>query len=74
MSLLKLQVHLHLWQKQSEIKDTKFGELTVRAKFQNTDLIIEVMNARNLIAMDSNGKTYDYVTVTVMIYLRVIQF
>lgn len=55
-----LQVHLDLWQKQSEIKDTKYGELTVRAKFQNTNLIIEVMNARNLIAMDSNGNIILY--------------
>lgn len=40
-----------------DVKDSRFGEISVRAKFEGTTLHIEVINARNLIAMDSNGKT-----------------
>lgn len=38
------------------IKDSPCGEISVRAKFDENALHIEVMNARNLMAMDSNGK------------------
>lgn len=55
-------VHLERYkeQKKWEGKDESeypFGQLTVRCKFQDTTLKIEVMNARNLIAMDTNGKS-----------------
>lgn len=38
------------------VKDSPFGEISVRTKFEGNALHIEVINARNLIAMDSNGK------------------
>lgn len=38
------------------MKDSAFGEVSVRAKFENNSLHIEIINARNLMAMDSNGK------------------
>lgn len=40
------------------VKDSSFGEVSVRAKFEENTLQIEVINARNLIAMDSNGKKF----------------
>lgn len=57
------QVHLHLWKQQAEIKEPKFGELSVRVQFQNTDLKIEVMNARNLPKMDSGGSCDSFVRI-----------
>lgn len=38
-----------------QIKDSQYGEISVRTKFEGNTLTVEVMNARNLIAMDSNG-------------------
>lgn len=39
------------------MKTSPYGELTVRLHFMNQDLRIEVINARDLIPMDSNGNT-----------------
>lgn len=51
------QVHLDLHKQFKNMKEeSPYGELTVRAKFEDSTLKIEVINARNLIAMDSNGK------------------
>lgn len=38
------------------VNDSRFGEISVRTKFEGTTLHVEIINARNLIAMDSNGK------------------
>lgn len=57
------QVHLDLWKKQGSIKDSPYGELSVRVKFNGTDLTVEVMNARNLKAMDSNGSCDSFVRI-----------
>lgn len=53
------QYHLERWQDQQSITEPKMGVLTVRAQFIDDSLKIEVMNARNLIATDSNGE-YSY--------------
>ncbi|KAG5895641.1 hypothetical protein JTB14_008650 [Gonioctena quinquepunctata] len=57
------QVHLDLAEEFKNIKDSQFGELSVKAKFEENNLTIEVMNARNLIAMDSNGACDSFVRV-----------
>lgn len=49
------EVHLEQWKEQCELKDSLFGQLTVQIKFQGNVLKIKVLNAKNLIAMDSNG-------------------
>lgn len=50
------QYHLERWQEQQSITEPKMGMLTVRAQFIDDNLKIEIMNARNLVATDSNGK------------------
>lgn len=37
------------------MKDTVYGELTVRLQFEKNILKVQVINGRNLIGMDSNG-------------------
>lgn len=54
---------MDLWKRQATVKDSTYGELSVRVKFQNTDLIVEVINARNLKAMDSNGSCDSFVRI-----------
>lgn len=44
-------------EKFKETKDSPYGEISVRAKFQDTILTVELINGRNLMAMDSNGTT-----------------
>lgn len=50
------EYHLGRWQEQQSIVEPKMGILTVRAQFIDDNLKIEVMNARNLVATDSNGE------------------
>lgn len=50
------QYHLERWQEQQSITEPKMGLLTVRAQFVGDNLKVEVMNARNLMPTDSNGK------------------
>lgn len=50
------QYHLERWQEQQAISEPKLGILTVRAQFIENVLKLEIMNARNLIPTDSNGK------------------
>lgn len=50
------QYHLERWQEQQAISEPKMGLLTVRAQFIENSLKIEIMNARNLVATDSNGE------------------
>lgn len=57
------EAHLDLWKKQADMKESPYGILSVRAKFQNTDLIVEIINAKNLIAMDSNGASDSFVRI-----------
>ncbi|KAK4881762.1 hypothetical protein RN001_005081 [Aquatica leii] len=60
------QVHLDRWAEQAVISSTPYGELSVRLQFMNNDLIIEVINARNLIAMDSNGFSDSFVRISLL--------
>jgi len=57
------QVHIDRWNEQINIKNSPYGELTVRLQFQNLELKVEIINARNLIAMDSNGLCDSFVRI-----------
>lgn len=45
-------------QEQKELEDAVHGLLTVRAQFIDNSLNIQILNARNLRPMDTNGKLY----------------
>lgn len=55
---LSFQVHFEQWETQTNLKDSPYGQLSVQMKFQNDILRIRILNAKNLIAMDSNGCFY----------------
>ncbi|XP_073955464.1 C2 and C2B_Munc13-like domain-containing protein staccato isoform X4 [Choristoneura fumiferana] len=57
------QYHLERWQEQQAITEPKMGILTVRAQFYEDNLKLEILNARNLVATDSNGLCDSYVRV-----------
>lgn len=57
------QVNLDRWKEQNSLTDAGFGQLTVRLLFNENNLKIEVMNARNLKPMDSNGMCDSFVRV-----------
>lgn len=56
-------VHKNLAKEFSEMKDSPYGEISIRAKIESNTLTIEIMNARNLMAMDSNGACDSFVRV-----------
>ncbi|XP_022115122.2 protein unc-13 homolog 4B isoform X2 [Pieris rapae] len=60
------QYHLERWQEQQTVSEPKMGMLTVRAQFIDNNLKIEIMNARNLMAADSNGLCDSYVRVALL--------
>ncbi|CAH1967098.1 unnamed protein product [Acanthoscelides obtectus] len=49
------EVHLELAKEFEKVKDSQLGEISIKTKFEENTLTIEVMNARNLLPMDSNG-------------------
>ncbi|XP_074030466.1 C2 and C2B_Munc13-like domain-containing protein staccato isoform X3 [Leptinotarsa decemlineata] len=57
------QVHLDMAEEFKGIKESPYGEISVKAKFEENTLTVEVMNARNLIAMDSNGSCDSFIRV-----------
>ena len=58
------QVHLDLYQEFRNLEESRFGEVCVRTKFEdNNTLKVSVVNARNLIAMDSNGSSDSFVRI-----------
>ncbi|KAJ8944670.1 hypothetical protein NQ318_015878 [Aromia moschata] len=57
------QVHLDMADHFNKIKDSPYGEISVRCKFEGNTLAVEVMNARNLMAMDSNGSCDAFIRV-----------
>ncbi|EEZ97425.2 BAI1-associated protein 3-like Protein [Tribolium castaneum] len=57
-------VHLNLYEEFKNLKESKYGVLSVKAKFENNNnLKVTVMNARNLLAMDSNGYSDSFVRI-----------
>ncbi|XP_044739455.1 protein unc-13 homolog 4B isoform X2 [Chrysoperla carnea] len=62
-------VHLERWEEQVKMQTNEvttpppLGQLTVRCKFHGCTLKIEVMNARNLIPMDTNGSCDSFVRI-----------
>ncbi|XP_044262026.1 protein unc-13 homolog 4B isoform X2 [Tribolium madens] len=56
-------VHLNLYEEFRNVKESKYGVLSVKAKFENKSLKVVVMNARNLFAMDSNGYSDSFVRI-----------
>ncbi|XP_055698353.1 protein unc-13 homolog 4B isoform X3 [Phlebotomus papatasi] len=57
------QYYLDRLKEQQVIRETPYGQLTVRCCFKNLVLEIEVMNARNLRSMDSNGSCDPFVRI-----------
>ncbi|XP_066150952.1 protein unc-13 homolog 4B isoform X3 [Euwallacea fornicatus] len=57
------EVHLDLANKFDELTESPFGEISFRCKFDGDILKIEVMNARDLAVMDSNGTTDSFVRI-----------
>ena len=52
-------IHEYYLERLSEIQrieDVNCGELAIKAQFVDTTLRLEILNARNLLPMDSNGK------------------
>lgn len=49
------QYYIERWEEQKKIEHSKFGILAVRAVFCESAIKIDVINARNLLPMDSNG-------------------
>lgn len=64
------QYHLERWQEQQSLNEPKMGILTVRAQFIEDHLKVEVMNARNLVPTDSNGKILLYFIVNHLIFIQ----
>ncbi|KAJ8979445.1 hypothetical protein NQ317_006759 [Molorchus minor] len=57
------QAHLDLSEEFKKVKESPYGEISIRCKFEGNTLTLEIMNARNLIAMDSNGSCDAFVRV-----------
>ncbi|XP_044755920.1 protein unc-13 homolog 4B isoform X3 [Coccinella septempunctata] len=60
------QVNLDLHEEYKSNTESTYGVLTVRAKFQENVLYIEILNAKILVAMDSNGLCDAFVRVHLM--------
>ena len=60
------QVHMERWKDQLELKSSPYGELTVRLQFLNNSLKVEIINARDLIPMDSNGFCDSFVRICLL--------
>ncbi|XP_050297020.1 protein unc-13 homolog 4B isoform X2 [Anthonomus grandis grandis] len=57
------EVNLELADKYDELRESPYGEISFRCKFQGDSLIIEVINARDLASMDSGGTSDSFVRI-----------
>lgn len=57
------QYHIERLNEQKALEDSPNGVLTVRCSFNDTTLSIEVMSARNITPMDSNGSCDPFVRI-----------
>ncbi|XP_023298008.2 protein unc-13 homolog 4B isoform X1 [Lucilia cuprina] len=55
------QYYLERLGHQKEVAKSEYGKLTIRANFTETGLVLEIMNARDLVPMDSNGSCDSFV-------------
>uniref|UniRef100_A0A1A9WYQ6 C2 domain-containing protein n=1 Tax=Glossina brevipalpis TaxID=37001 RepID=A0A1A9WYQ6_9MUSC len=55
------QYYLERLGHQKEINKSEYGQLTIRANFTEAELKLDIMNARNLVPMDSNGSCDSFV-------------
>ncbi|CAH0552872.1 unnamed protein product [Brassicogethes aeneus] len=60
------EVHLEMARNFAKEKESSYGEISVKVKFEGSAIKVEVMNARNLIAMDSNGSCDSFVRIHVL--------
>lgn len=60
------QIHLEQWKEQTTLKDSQYGQITIVVKFQGDVLKIKILNAKNLIAMDSNGSCDPFVRIHIL--------
>ncbi|KRT85512.1 C2 domain containing protein, partial [Oryctes borbonicus] len=57
------QVHIDLWKENQNSEESSLGQLTVKMKFEENDLKVDILNAKNLVPMDSNGSSDSFVRV-----------
>ncbi|XP_060523502.1 protein unc-13 homolog 4B [Cylas formicarius] len=55
------EINLKLAETFDSMTESPYGEIAFRCKFEGDAIYIEIMNARNLIAMDSNGTCDSFV-------------
>ncbi|KAG4080156.1 hypothetical protein HA402_008227 [Bradysia odoriphaga] len=57
------QYYIERAKQQDNSPESQYGQLTVRCWFEDNNLLIDVMNARNLVPMDSNGSCDPFVRI-----------
>ncbi|XP_053963719.1 protein unc-13 homolog 4B isoform X1 [Anastrepha ludens] len=57
------QYYIELLGHQKSISCSEFGQLTIKANFTETDLVIYILNGRNLVPMDPNGSCDSFVKI-----------
>lgn len=57
------QYYLERVKQQENAPESQYGQLTVKCWFEDNNLMIDVMNARNLVPMDSNGSCDPFVRI-----------
>ncbi|XP_077293918.1 C2 and C2B_Munc13-like domain-containing protein staccato isoform X3 [Arctopsyche grandis] len=60
------QYFIERWEEQKKLGQSQFGVLAVRAMFCDSAVKIEVINARNLLPMDSNGSVDSFIRIHLM--------